>query len=586
MEPPSRLVWPRRLRAVTRTGCCRKQVDVDIANFSGKVNYLYRYRAGALPLFRGRDLRACESTGQRVSAASEPRRSGSGGVSGAASARVGESEGRSPSVRTEDAMAWAIRSGFRWVTAAAAVGLVAVVAAGQGPAPRPVTAPHTTWRDYGGSADSMQYSALAQIDRTNVSRLERAWFYPVAGDAARLPFNPIVVDRVMYVAGAKGRRRRARRGDGKAAVDVDRAGSRARSHLLGERRSIRSAAAAQYRRRHPRDRRNQRHAHQVVRQGRIRRHAYRRAATAGRAEQDSRPHLRKPDRCRIQHRRRLRIAARRSARIRRGHGPAGLDVPHHSASGRVRLRDVAARRMEVRRRRQHVGRDHDRQQERHRVRPDRLADARPLRRGSRRRQPVWQLPARPGRADRQAALAFPDGAPRSVGLRPRRRAQAPHRAPQRQAGRDRRAGGQDGIPLRVRAADRKAALANRGAGGAEERRAGRSLVTHAAVSDEARAVRSPGVHARRCESVHERRGAGEAAPGGARHGSQRRVHTIEPSAPSHSVSGRVGRRELGKRGGRSRDRHALRAQPGDAELSPDGAQHGASGTAADQGRPA
>ena len=143
----------------------------------------------------------------------------------------------------------------------------------------------------------------------------------------------------------------------------------------------------------------------------------------------SRPHLREPDRCRIQHRRRLRIAARRSARLRRGHGPAGLDVPHHSASRRVRLRHVAGRRLEVRRRRQHVGRDHDRHEERHRVRPDRLADARPLRRGSRRRQPVWQLPARPRRADRQAALAFPDGAPRSVGLRPRRRAQAPHRAP-------------------------------------------------------------------------------------------------------------------------------------------------------------
>ena len=50
----------------------------------------------------------------------------------------------------------------------------------------------------------MQYSALAQIDATNVSRLEQAWFYPVTGDPARLPFNPIVVDGVMYVAGAKG----------------------------------------------------------------------------------------------------------------------------------------------------------------------------------------------------------------------------------------------------------------------------------------------------------------------------------------------------------------------------------------------
>src|SRR5687767_13934482 len=100
-------------------------------------------------------------------------------------------------------MVRAIRSGFRWVTAAASLGLLAVVAAGQSPAPRPGTAPYTTWRDYGGSADSMQYSALTQIDRTNVSRLEQVWFYPVDGDAARLPFNPIVVDGVMYVAGVK-----------------------------------------------------------------------------------------------------------------------------------------------------------------------------------------------------------------------------------------------------------------------------------------------------------------------------------------------------------------------------------------------
>src|SRR4029453_16586691 len=101
-------------------------------------------------------------------------------------------------------MVRAIRSGFRWAPAAVAVGLLAVAATGQVPATRPVTAPYTTWRDYGGSADSMQYSALAQIDRTNVSRLERAWFYPVAGDAARLPFHPIVVDGVMYEGGARG----------------------------------------------------------------------------------------------------------------------------------------------------------------------------------------------------------------------------------------------------------------------------------------------------------------------------------------------------------------------------------------------
>ena len=67
-------------------------------------------------------------------------------------------------------MVRAIRSGFRWVSAATAVLLLAVVSIGQVPATRPVTTPYTTWRDYGGSADSMQYSALTQIDRTNVAR--------------------------------------------------------------------------------------------------------------------------------------------------------------------------------------------------------------------------------------------------------------------------------------------------------------------------------------------------------------------------------------------------------------------------------
>jgi hypothetical protein len=153
----------------------------------------------------------------------------------------------------------------------------------------------------------------------------------------------------------EGRRRRARCGDREADLDVNRAGSRTRSHLLGERRSIRSAAAAQHRRRPPRDRRCQRRAHQVVRKERLRRHAYGRAAPAGGTQQDTRPDLRKPDRGRIQHRRRVRIATRRPACLRRGHGPASLDLPHDSTPRRVRLRHVAARRMEVRRRRQHVG---------------------------------------------------------------------------------------------------------------------------------------------------------------------------------------------------------------------------------------
>jgi glucose dehydrogenase len=57
--------------------------------------------------------------------------------------------------------------------------------------------PYTTWRTYGGGAHSAQYSALKQIDKSNVARLEVVWSLP-AGERSFV-FNPIVVDGVMYV---------------------------------------------------------------------------------------------------------------------------------------------------------------------------------------------------------------------------------------------------------------------------------------------------------------------------------------------------------------------------------------------------
>jgi quinoprotein glucose dehydrogenase len=57
---------------------------------------------------------------------------------------------------------------------------------------------HASWRDYGGASDSAQYSELAQIDRSNVRKLEVAWSYST-GDNNPYSFNPIVVDGVMYV---------------------------------------------------------------------------------------------------------------------------------------------------------------------------------------------------------------------------------------------------------------------------------------------------------------------------------------------------------------------------------------------------
>ena len=57
---------------------------------------------------------------------------------------------------------------------------------------------HLTWSEYGGSADSAQYSALAQINRSNVANLKIAWTYPT-GDTNKYLFNPIVVHGLMYV---------------------------------------------------------------------------------------------------------------------------------------------------------------------------------------------------------------------------------------------------------------------------------------------------------------------------------------------------------------------------------------------------
>ena len=57
---------------------------------------------------------------------------------------------------------------------------------------------HTTWSDYGGGPDSAQYSALREINRTNVSKLQIAWVFPT-GDENRYFFNPIEAHGLTYV---------------------------------------------------------------------------------------------------------------------------------------------------------------------------------------------------------------------------------------------------------------------------------------------------------------------------------------------------------------------------------------------------
>jgi len=56
--------------------------------------------------------------------------------------------------------------------------------------------PYTTWTAYGGGAHSSQYSALNQINKSNVSQLQVVWTFPVTGTVI---FNPLVVDGVVYL---------------------------------------------------------------------------------------------------------------------------------------------------------------------------------------------------------------------------------------------------------------------------------------------------------------------------------------------------------------------------------------------------
>src|SRR6478752_2501353 len=62
--------------------------------------------------------------------------------------------------------------------------------------------PPTNWGVHLGGISSPQYSALSQINKTNVTRLEQAWFYPAGDNGFRFGANPIVIDGVMYLVGA------------------------------------------------------------------------------------------------------------------------------------------------------------------------------------------------------------------------------------------------------------------------------------------------------------------------------------------------------------------------------------------------
>ena len=56
------------------------------------------------------------------------------------------------------------------------------------------------WRVYGGGSDNTHYSALKQINRENVKRLQVAWTFDTedASSGSEMECNPIIVDGVLY----------------------------------------------------------------------------------------------------------------------------------------------------------------------------------------------------------------------------------------------------------------------------------------------------------------------------------------------------------------------------------------------------
>ena len=87
------------------------------------------------------------------------------------------------------------------------------------------------------------------------------------------------------------------------------------------------------------------------------------------------------------------------------------------ATGEPGDRDLGGRFVALHRRRQRLGADERGRRARVRLPADDERDQRHVRRPSARRQPVQHVDRVPRRGDRQARLALPDGAPRSVRLR-------------------------------------------------------------------------------------------------------------------------------------------------------------------------
>ena len=87
------------------------------------------------------------------------------------------------------------------------------------------TAAAREWRHYGGDPGAMRYSPLDQINRSNVSKLRRAWVHKV-GDmldrpATTMECTPIVVDGVLYLTTAQVKTRALKAATGEVLWEFD-----------------------------------------------------------------------------------------------------------------------------------------------------------------------------------------------------------------------------------------------------------------------------------------------------------------------------------------------------------------------------
>src|ERR1700686_4765967 len=64
---------------------------------------------------------------------------------------------------------------------------------------------HADWPHYGGTQFSWRYSALDQINTSNVKALTPVWMFQTGDYAENLQATPIVVDGVMYLITARAR---------------------------------------------------------------------------------------------------------------------------------------------------------------------------------------------------------------------------------------------------------------------------------------------------------------------------------------------------------------------------------------------